>query len=439
MRQHWLLMWVTHVNLDNGRGNEKERLKMNVRIMLLLLAFCHPLWATVPKPVTLVVDDVPVVQVLQALVAQENRNLVVSPDVSGSLSLNLTRVPWRQALQTVVTSAGLVIREEGGIFYVHTAAWQREQRERSEQERTRRQLDAPLVSQSLSFSYSDAGELQKAAEKLLSPKGSLSLDKRTNRLLVRDNKTVVDTLQRWAAQMDIPVEQVELAAHIVTINEKSLRELGVKWNLADATDAGKVGQLTTLGSDLSVDSATSHVGFNIGRINGWLLDLELSALEQKQQVDIIASPRLLASHMQPASIKQGSEIPYQVSSGESGATSVEFKEAVLGMEVTPVVLPGGRVRLKLHISENMPGQVLQQADGETLAIDKQEIETQVEVKSGETLALGGIFSQKNKTGSDSVPGLGKIPWLGQLFRHDGKDNERRELVVFITPRLVGIH
>ncbi|KFA84311.1 MULTISPECIES: DNA uptake porin HofQ [Enterobacter] len=406
--------------------------------MLWLLAFSHPLWAAAPKPVTMVVDDVPVVQVLQSLAAQENRNLVISPDVGGSLSLNLTRVPWRQALQTVVTSTGLVLREEGGIFYVHTAAWQREQQERSEQERARRQLDAPLVSHSIPFSYADAGELQKAAEKLLSPKGSLSVDKRTNRLLIRDNLTVVETLQSWAAQMDIPVEQVELAAHIVTMNEKSLRELGVKWNLADATDAGKVAQLTTLGSDLSVASATSHVGFNIGRINGRLLDLELSALEQKQQVDIIASPRLLASHMQPASIKQGSEIPYQVSSGESGATSVEFKEAVLGMEVTPVVLPGGRVRLKLHISENMPGQVLQQADGETLAIDKQEIETQVEVKSGETLALGGIFSQKNKTGSDSVPGLGKIPWLGQLFRHDGKDNERRELVVFITPRLVGI-
>ena len=437
-------MWVTPVTRENGRGNEKERTKMNLRIMLWLLAFSHPLWAAEPKPVTLVVDDVPVVQVLQALVAQENRNLVVSPDVSGTLSLNLTRVPWRQALRTVVTSAGLVLREEGGIFYVHTAAWQREQRERTEQEQARRQLDAPLVTQGIPFSYADAGELQKAAEKLLSPKGSLSVDKRTNRLLIRDNQAAVDTLRRWAAEMDIPVEQVELAAHIVTINEKSLRELGVKWNLADATDAtdatdaGKVGRLTTLGSDLSVASATSHVGFNIGRINGRLLDLELSALEQKQQVDIIASPRLLASHGQPASIKQGSEIPYQVSSGESGATSVEFKEAVLGMEVTPVVLPGGRVRLKLHISENMPGQVLQQADGETLAIDKQEIETQVEVKSGETLALGGIFSQKNKTGSDSVPGLGSIPWIGSLFRHDGKDNERRELVVFITPRLVGI-
>lgn len=313
---------------------------MNLRIMLWLLAFSHPLWAAAPKPVTLVVDDVPVAQVLQSLVAQENRNLVISPDVGGTLSLNLKRVPWRQALQTVVASAGLVLREEGGIFYVYTAAWQREQQERSEQERARRQLDAPLVSHSIAFSYADAGELQKAAEKLLSPKGSLSVDTRTNRLLIRDNQTVVETLQRWAAQMDIPVEQVELAAHIVTINEKSLRELGVKWNLADATDAGKVGQLTTLGSDLSVASATSHVGFNIGRINGRLLDLELSALEQKQQVDIIASPRLLASHMQPASIKQGSEIPYQVSSGESGATSVEFKEAVLGMEVTPVVLPG---------------------------------------------------------------------------------------------------
>ncbi|HHA1765431.1 TPA: DNA uptake porin HofQ [Enterobacter cloacae subsp. dissolvens] len=387
---------------------------MNLRITLLLLTIVTPL-AAAPKPVTLVVDDVPVVQVLQALVAQANRNLVVSPDVSGTLSLNLTHVPWRQALQTVITSAGLVLHEEGGIFYVHTAAWQREQQERKAQDRARRELDAPLLSQSIAFSYADAGELQKTAEKLLSPKGSLSLDKRTNRLLVRDNKAVLETLQHWATQMDIPVEQVELAAHIVTINEKSLRELGVKWSLAEATETGKVGQVTALGSDLSVASATTHVGFNIGRINGRLLDLELSALEQKQQVDIIASPRLLASHMQPASIKQGSEIPYQVSSGESGATSVEFKEAVLGMEVTPVVLPGGRVRLKLHISENMPGQVLQQADGETLAIDKQEIETQVEVKSGETLALGGIFSQKNKTGSDSVPGSVKSPGLGSFF------------------------
>lgn len=370
--------------------------------------------------VTLVVDDVPVVQVLQALAEQERQNLVVSPDVSGTLSLHLTDVPWKQALQTVVNSAGLVLRQEGNILHVHSQAWQKEHSARQDAERLRLQANLPLENRSISLQYADAAELAKAGEKLLSAKGTIMVDKRTNRLLLRDNRAAL----------------AELAAHIVTMNEKSLRELGVKWTLADATQAGAVGDVTTLSSDLSVAAATSRVGFNIGRINGRLLDLELSALEQKQQLDIIASPRLLASHLQPASIKQGSEIPYQVSSGESGATSVEFKEAVLGMEVTPTVLQKGRIRLKLHISQNVPGQVLQQADGEVLAIDKQEIETQVEVKSGETLALGGIFSRKNKSGSDSVPLLGDIPWLGQLFRHDGKEDERRELVVFITPRLV---
>ena len=367
--------------------------------------------AAKPQKVTLMVDDVPVAQVLQALAEQEKLNLVVSPDVSGTVSLHLTDVPWKQALQTVVKSAGLITRQEGNILSVHSVAWQNDNIARQEAEQTRAQANLPLENRNITLQYADAGELAKAGEKL-------------------------STLEQWVSQMDLPVGQVELSAHIVTINEKSLRELGVKWTLADAQQAGGVGQVTTLGCDLSVATATTHIGFNIGRINGRLLDLELSALEQKQQLDIIASPRLLASHLQPASIKQGSEIPYQVSSGESGATSVEFKEAVLGMEVTPTVLQKGRIRLKLHISQNVPGQVLQQADGEVLAIDKQEIETQVEVKSGETLALGGIFTRKNKSGQDSVPLLGDIPWFGQLFRHDGKEDERRELVVFITPRLV---
>ena len=134
---------------NDGHGSEKERKKVKIWIGLLLAALSQPLWAATPKPVTLLVDDVPVVQVLQAMVAQEDRNLVVSPDVSGSLSLNLTRVPWRQALQTVVNSAGLVLREEGGIFYVHTAAWQREQQTRKAQERAQRLLDAPLLSHSI--------------------------------------------------------------------------------------------------------------------------------------------------------------------------------------------------------------------------------------------------------------------------------------------------
>ncbi|EQC1556652.1 MULTISPECIES: DNA uptake porin HofQ [Citrobacter] len=405
-------------------------------ILVVLIAILQPVQAGKNQNVTLVVDDVPVTQVLQALAEQERKNLVISPDVSGVVSLHLTDVPWKQALQTVVKSAGLVLRQEGAILHVHSESWQSEEAARQEAEVARRQANLPLENRHIALHYADATELAKAGDKLLSAKGSLTVDKRTNRLLVRDNSPTLARVEQWVAQMDLPIEQVELAAHIVTINEKSLRELGVKWTLAEAEKAGAVGQVTKIASDLSVANATTRVGFNIGRINGRLLDLELSALEQQQQLDIIASPRLLASHLQPASIKQGSEIPYQVSSGESGATSVEFKEAVLGMEVTPTVLPKGRIRLKLRISQNMPGQMLQQADGEVLAIDKQEIETQVEVKSGETLALGGIFSNKNKTGKDSIPLLGDIPWFGQLFRHDGKENERRELVVFITPRLV---
>jgi protein transport protein HofQ len=390
------------------------------------------------KTVTLTVDDVPVAQVLQAIAALNESNIVVAPDVSGQISLQFNKVPWKQALQTVVSSAGLVLEPQGSVLFVHTRAWLADKQAQGEADKQKWLLALPLQGQSVPLHYADATELAKAGEKLLSARGALTVDKRTNRLLVRDDEPHLADLLAWVTEMDLPIGQVELTAHIVTINEKSLRELGVKWSLADAEGSVGVGKITTLGSDLSVANATTHAGFNIGKISGRLLELELSALEQKQQLEIIASPHLLTSHLQPASIKQGTEIPYQVSSGESGATSVEFKEAVLGMEVTPTVLQKNRVRLKLKITEDMPGQVLQQADGEVLAIDKQEIETQVEVKSGETLALGGIFSQKNKSARDSIPMLGDIPWLGQLFRHDGKDSERRELVVFITPRIISV-
>nr|WP_315301935.1 DNA uptake porin HofQ [Raoultella terrigena] len=406
------------------------------------LLFLLPLAAAAAKkepPISLVVDEAPVVQVLQTLAALRQQNLVVASDVSGTLSLHLHNVPWQQALRSVVDSAGLAFSQQGTILYVHTLAWKKAQQAQLEADRAKRRQNLPLQRHSIVLRYADAGELAKDGDRLLSPRGSLTIDRRTNRLLIRDDAEHLAALKSWALEMDLPVGQVELAAHIVSMSETSLRELGVKWSLAEASSMPGSGQFTGLGSQLAVGDASTRTGFNIGRINGRLLALELSALERKQQVDIIASPRLLASHMQPASIKQGSEIPYQVSRGESGATSVEFKEAVLGMEVTPTVLQQNRVRLKLRISENTPGQVLQQENGEVLAIDKQEIETQVEVNSGETLALGGIFSQKNKSARDSIPLLGDIPLLGQLFRRDGKDNERRELVVFITPRILAVH
>ena len=415
-----------------------------VRKLLLLLALSAAATqspgATVSPPLSVVVDEAPVAQVLQALAESEKLNLVVAPGVEGTLSLHLIDVPWRQAFQAVIDSARLHWQKEGAILRVYPQDWEAQQQARLLAARQQRQRSQPVGNETFTLGHADATELAAAigalGDKLLSPQGSVTVDKRTNRLLVSDNAAAMKRVRDWIARMDIPVGQVELAAHIVTMNEQSLRELGVKWGLAEPEGDIKRWHPTSLSADLSVANATTHVGFNVGRIDGRMLDVELSALEQKNQVEIIASPRLLAAHQQPASIKQGSEIPYQVSSGESGKTSVEFKEAVLGMEVTPTIGNKGTIRLKLRISQNMPGQVLQQADGETLAIDKQEIETQVEVKDGETLALGGIFQQKNKSGKDSVPWLGQIPLLGRVFSHDGKGNERREPVVFITPRIV---
>ena len=409
---------------------------MKRRIFLLaIVLILSPCQAAKPRLVSLTVDEAPVVQILQSLADIGTWSLVVAPDIKGTLSLQLHDVPLPQALQAVVGSAGLVMHQQGTILYIDSQAKQQEKQARQAAELARKSQNLPLVNDSIEVRYADAGELAKTGDKLLSARGTLTVDTRMNRLLIRDDKARVQAFLAWVARMDLPVGQVELAAHIVTINENSLKALGVKWQLAEGS-AG-AGNVSTLFADVSASPATSQLGFNIGRINERLLALELSALEQKQQLEIIASPRLLASHMQPASIKQGSEIPYQVSRGNSGATSVEFKEAVLGMEVTPTVLQKERIRLKLRISQNMPGRVLKQGEGETLAIDKQEIETVVEVKSGETLALGGIFQRKSSSSDDRVPLLGDIPLFGRLFRHEGKDRQRRELVVFITPRLVG--
>lgn len=402
-----------------------------------------PLGAIAAKPasnISLVVDDVPIRQVLQALAETEKQNVIVAPEVAGDVTLHLVNVPWQMAFQTVVEIGQLHWRKEGNILRVYPAEWQQRQQQEEEQARLKRLSNQPLSTRTVSLRYADATELAAAmtalGDKLLGPKGSVMADKRTNRLLIDDNRAALKKIESWIASMDIPVGQVELSAHIVTINQTSLRELGVKWSTAEGEGKERLYRPNAISADLSVPEASTRLSFNVGRINGNMLDLELSALEQKHKLEIIASPRLLASHQQPASIKQGSEIPYQVSSGESGATSIEFKEAVLGMEVTPTIQPFGRIRMKLRISQNMPGQVLKQSDGEVMAIDKQEIETQVEIKDGETIALGGILQQKRKGGKDSVPFLGDIPLLGGLFSYDGKDDERRELVVFITPRLI---
>jgi len=378
---------------------------------------------------------------LQALADYQQINLMIAPEVEGSLSLRLDNLPWHQALDLVARMAKLTLVEQDNVLLVYPESWQQAQQQAREAEQQLQLQQVPLQQRAVILRYASASEvyasLLSERQSLMTPRGSVTVDKRTNALLLRDTAAALKETERWIRALDLPLEQIELSAHIVTISEEHLQELGVKWGL-QAGDAAVTDILhhPRLDVPLAVSSPGISVGMALARIGGQLLDLELSALEQENQIEIIASPRLFTSHQQTASIKQGTEIPYEVSAGNSGATSIEFKEAVLGMEVTPTISGNGRIQLKIHISQNMPGRSIRTGDNDILSIDKQEIETQVTVSDGQTLALGGIFQQQRTRGQNQVPLLGNVPLIGGLFRQQSDQRKKRELVIFITPRLV---
>ncbi|HEJ7148801.1 TPA: DNA uptake porin HofQ [Serratia marcescens] len=388
------------------------------------------------QQVSLEFQDAPVTVILQALADYRQMNLIAAPGVSGNLTLRLENVPWPQALALTLRMGKLTMTREGSVMLIAPEPDAQEKRQQREALAQRQ----PLHSLTLTLQNGDAAEIAESLNAqrgtLLSERGSVLADKRTNTLLLRDTAPILAQLKKRVTEMDAPLAQVQLAAHIVTINSESLRELGVRWGLAPDDRPTRPLRPGNLGVNLPLERSAVNAGFHLARISGRLLSLELTALEQGNQVEIIASPRLLTAHLQTASIKQGTEIPYEVSSGASGATAIEFKEAVLGMEVTPKVLPDGRITLTLHISQNMPGRAISRGAGEALTIDKQEIKTQITVKNGETLVLGGIFQRHSGKTADKVPGLGDAPLLGGLFRQSGAQQKKRELVIFITPTLI---
>ncbi|NKI75661.1 DNA uptake porin HofQ [Dickeya sp. CFBP 2040] len=412
------------------------------RYCWLVMLFCSmATHAGGDVPVSLAFDDVPVQRVLQALADHQQLNLVVAPGVAGNISLNLQQVPWQQALDIILRMGQLTIERQGGVMMVYPDTYMKDQQRQQEELATRQRLQLPLQNLSVTLQYAEATDvvanLQSQRGTLLTERGSVTVDKRTNTLLVRDVSAALEQLRPWIEELDKPLAQVQLAAHIVTISSEHLKALGVNWGLGEATTAGQALQMNNFSVSLPVESPAVNAGFHLAKLNGRLLDLELMALEQENEVEIIASPRLFTAHQQTASIKQGTEIPYQVSSGASGSTSIEFKEAVLGMEVTPRILHGGQITLNLLISQNMPGRAIKQGEGsEILAIDKQEIQTQVTVQDGETIVLGGIFQQQKNQGERQVPGLGALPGIGQWFRSSNRQHTRRELVIFITPTLI---
>ncbi len=415
------------------------KIQLLQRMLLLLLLHLPQVYGR-PPPLSLAFDDAPVGQVLQALADYQQLNLLVAPGVQGKLSVRLQDVPWQQALTLVARMAKLSIETEGNVLLAWPESWWREKVLEQQHQQEEAEKALPLKTRVIALQHADAGTISASLKtlrtQLMTARGSVTVDTRTNSLLLRDTQAALDETYHWVAALDVPLEQIELAAHIVTINEESLRELGVRWGMSSEEQVSKALRVSQLRVDLPVTSPAMTAGFTFARLNGRLLDLELSALEQENKVEIIASPRLFTSHQHSASIKQGTEIPYEVASGSNGSTTVEFKEAVLGMEVTPVVQPNGRIMLKLHLSQNVPGSTMRSGEGEYIAIDKQEIETQVTLKDGQTLALGGIFQQHSAKGQSKVPVMGDIPLLGALFRHVTTEQKRRELVIFITPRLI---
>ncbi len=406
-------------------------------------------------------QDIPVRQVLQQIADYNDFNLVVSDGVSGNLTLRVKEVPWPQLLDIILRMKGLEKRMDGSVLLVATAAEIAQFRQQKlEQEKVTAELQ-PLESEIIAVRFAKAADIaallsDSAATRMLSERGAISIDTRTNSLLIRDIAINIQAMKTIITALDVPVKQVQIEARIVSLNEGDLQELGVRWGFSSTNGSHSVGgsiennlaNLNLYGdSDSSLDdflnvnlAATSvnasTIAFQVAKLGSdTLLDLELSALQRESRAEVISSPRLITTNKQPAYIEQGTEIPY-LEAASSGATSVNFKKAVLSLKVTPQITSDNRLILDLNVTQDRPGQVVKTGTGEAVAIDTQRIGTQVLVNNGETIVLGGIYQHSVSDTVDQVPLLGDIPLLGALFRRTYQQMGKSELLIFVTPTVV---
>ncbi|MCU4675835.1 type IV pilus secretin PilQ family protein [Catenovulum sp. 2E275] len=408
------------------------------------------------KPISLNFQDIEVRSVLQIIADYNNFNLVTSDSVSGNVTLRLDGVPWDQALDIILKIKGLDKRMEGSILLVAPSE-EIAAREAKELE-TRKQVEelSPLYSEFVQINYAKATEiaamLQGEQSKMLSERGAVSVDERTNTLLIRDTGSNIENVKKLVNILDIPVKQVTIESRIVTVNDNLSEELGIRWGFSDQQNSdgvsGSLEGANTIASgvipplnqrmnvNLPVANAAGSIGLSIARLSdGTILDLELTALETENKGEIIASPRITTANQKTAYIEQGTEIPF-VQAASSGATAVTFKKAVLSLQVTPQITPDNKIILDLIITQDTRGDTVDTSTGSAVAIDTQEIGTQVLVDNGETIVLGGIYQQQIVNTESKVPLLGDIPYVGRLFKKSREFNEKKELLIFVTPRIV---
>ncbi len=404
-------------------------------------------------------QDIEVRSVLQLLADFTDLNIVVSDTVGGNITLRLNNVPWDQALDIILRARGLDKRMDGNVLYV-APSQEIAARERMEMEaeRDRQELE-PLRTEFVQINFAQAEQIASLIRggdggEFLSERGSITIDTRTNTLLVQDTQSRIEDVRRLVSTLDVPVQQVLIETRIVIAEDTFNRELGARFGISGGRTRGN----TQLGGGGTIEGADSaRGGGNIGgvaigdRLNsslpaggnagsaglsilrsGVLLDLELSALQVEGRGEIISSPRVITANGQTATIKQGEEIPYQEATA-SGATSTQFIEAVLSTEVTPQITPNGNVILDINVKKDEPSQrVILGVPG----INKREVETQVFVGNGETVVLGGVYEIDSRTNLEKVPFFGDIPFLGNLFRNNSTENTKAELLIFVTPRVL---
>ncbi|MDM7861624.1 type IV pilus secretin PilQ family protein [Alteromonas sp. ASW11-36] len=407
-------------------------------------------------PISLDFQDVPVRQVLQIIAQVNGFNLVTTDTVTGNVTISLSAVPWDQALDMILKIKGLDKRLEGNILLIAPAEELTARETQQLQSQQQVQSLAPLKSASVTVNYAKAEALATILKNqdggILSDRGVVSVDERTNTLLIRDTQESIDEARRVVTELDVPVKQVLIESRMVTVRDNVDEQLGVRWGFSDRQgDDGVSGSLEgadtiaggiipsitdRLNVNLPVANPSGRIGFQIASlVDGTILDLELSALESENKGEVIASPRITVANQQEAYIEQGTEIPY-VQATSSGATSVEFKKAVLSLKVTPHITPDNRIILDLVVTQDTRGETVSTSTGPAVAIDTQEISTQVLVENGETIVLGGIFQQTNTDDVTKVPLIGDLPVVGALFRNTSTIYQKRELLIFVTPKII---
>lgn len=408
-------------------------------------------------------QDIEVRAVLQIIADFTGMNMVTSDAVTGNVTLRLQNVPWDQALDIVLKSKGLAMRQAGNVIMIAPAE-EIAAREKSEFE-SQKQIEelAPLVSDLVQINYAkadDIASLLKARENsMLSERGNVTVDQRTNTLLIRDTADKLQDIRNLVAKLDIPVKQVLIESRVVVASDDFSRDLGVRVGGAGVRKNGSRGAIAVGGSlsgtdtmvgtaplPVAMPSLGDRLAVNLPAANtsgtpasfalsvlgsDYLIDLELSAMQAEGRGEVVSTPRVITSNQNEATIKQGVEIPY-LTAASSGATTVQFKEAVLGLTVKPQITPDDRIILDLTVSKDSVGQVFQGVP----SVDKRAVTTQVLVSNGETVVLGGIYEQERSEGVSKVPLLGDLPLIGALFRQTAKLDSKNELLIFVTPKIL---